>query len=614
MKSNILNVIESSVAGATVDLYRFEGIEISANRREVSTARGPAALRPKTFDLLLYLIHHRDRVVAKQELLDELWHGTAVSENSVAQCIIELRKALGDDARDPHLIKTAGKAGYRFVAGVEEVEELPARVRRLSPAYSAAALAVAATLAGVGLWGRGGKPPAAADTLVLSMTSNLHAAHAYLDGVEKARQYHVAEAIARFQEAIRRDPAFAMAQARIGYAYAISSGQLEAGKPYLERAFALRDKLNDLSRLYIVAWYAQANRDYDGAIRAYRELVARFPQESEAMQQLGRVLIGEGLYDEARAVMEKALRIDPSAPAAHNTMSSVHLAAKQFDRAVDEAARFVELLPREPNALDSLGLAYEARNDFEGAERVYRQALALKQEFEIARIHLANTLYRQGRMREARAEVERHLDHTSSDRERVRGSDMLALIASRMGALAEARRRAESEPVGDHYFETLLAVRRGDLATADRLLAARPEPAGRGERGNRRDYFYALGERALAGHDAPLALRYFQQSAAERTPYFLMDWHEDGLAEAYFRLGRVDDAIQEYRRVLAVYPRLAYTWHGLAKAFQARGQTASADSAFQNAIKIWAHGDADLPARMEAQNALKRTISAAARR
>ena len=80
------------------------------------------ALPPKAFDLLSYLVAHRDRLVTKDELLDAIWPETAVSDAVVRVVIGALRKVLGDTARTPHFIATVPRRGYRFLASVMVVD------------------------------------------------------------------------------------------------------------------------------------------------------------------------------------------------------------------------------------------------------------------------------------------------------------------------------------------------------------------------------------------------------------------------------------------------------------------------------------------------------------
>jgi len=67
-------------------------------------------LRPKTFEVLKYLAMNAGRLVAKQELYDAVWPNVIVSDDSIAQCIRELRSRLGDDGHS--LIKTVSRRGY----------------------------------------------------------------------------------------------------------------------------------------------------------------------------------------------------------------------------------------------------------------------------------------------------------------------------------------------------------------------------------------------------------------------------------------------------------------------------------------------------------------------
>src|SRR5262245_78071 len=78
------------------------------------------ALEPKAFDVLRFLIEHRDRLVTKDELLDHVWRDTFVTPNALTRAVAQLRKALGDEAREAHIIETVAKRGYRFIALIDQ--------------------------------------------------------------------------------------------------------------------------------------------------------------------------------------------------------------------------------------------------------------------------------------------------------------------------------------------------------------------------------------------------------------------------------------------------------------------------------------------------------------
>jgi DNA-binding winged helix-turn-helix (wHTH) protein len=103
-------------------LYRIGQVEVDAGQRTVRRDGGTIQPRTRTFGVLIYLIDRRDRVVSRQELLEALWPGTKVTDNSIMQCINEVRRALGDDTRNPRFIRTVAKAGYQFIGPVEVAE------------------------------------------------------------------------------------------------------------------------------------------------------------------------------------------------------------------------------------------------------------------------------------------------------------------------------------------------------------------------------------------------------------------------------------------------------------------------------------------------------------
>jgi pimeloyl-ACP methyl ester carboxylesterase len=100
--------------------FFFENHILDANRRELR--RGPQliALEPQVFDLLIYLIQNRDRVVSKDDLIASVWGGRIVSDSTLASRINAARKAVGDNGDIQKIIRTIARKGVRFVCSVHE--------------------------------------------------------------------------------------------------------------------------------------------------------------------------------------------------------------------------------------------------------------------------------------------------------------------------------------------------------------------------------------------------------------------------------------------------------------------------------------------------------------
>ncbi len=101
-------------------LFSFDEFVLDTARREL---RGPAGLipvEPQVFDLLAYLVRHRDRVVSKDDILAAVWKGRLVSDSALATRINAARSAVGDNGEAQRLIKTLPRRGLRFVGSVRE--------------------------------------------------------------------------------------------------------------------------------------------------------------------------------------------------------------------------------------------------------------------------------------------------------------------------------------------------------------------------------------------------------------------------------------------------------------------------------------------------------------
>ena len=83
-------------------------------------------LRPKAFDLLMYLVCHAGQLVSKEELMEAVWPDAVISDNALTASMSEVRKVLGETARAPQYIATVHRRGYRFIAPVAMPSEEPA--------------------------------------------------------------------------------------------------------------------------------------------------------------------------------------------------------------------------------------------------------------------------------------------------------------------------------------------------------------------------------------------------------------------------------------------------------------------------------------------------------
>jgi predicted Zn-dependent protease len=151
---------------------------------------------------------------------------------------------------------------------------------------------------------------------------------------------------------------------------------------------------------------------------------------------------------------------------------------------------------------------------------------------------------------------------------------------------------------------------RGDTATADKLkerlnrfLQSGPYPA-RGSRNERRSYDYYLGTLALREKHSNQAIGHFREALRHLPATSGLDLYEDCLANAYLELGRQDEAIAEYQRILRLNSNYPLAQYHLAQAYQRKGQTAGARTGYEKFLQIWNSADADIPEMVDAQRKL----------
>jgi tetratricopeptide (TPR) repeat protein/DNA-binding winged helix-turn-helix (wHTH) protein len=450
----------------------------------------------------------------------------------------------------------------------------------------------------------------AAPSLANAMTSNVEAYRYYSLGVERAEQFQNAQAIELFKKALKFDSKFAMAYARIGYAYAVQDFQPETGRPYLEQAQRLSVALPHINQLYIDAWSAIARSDYNAAIATLRQITQQYPDETEATCQLSRLLRGQERVEEAATLLRNAIQANPNAKDLYNADGLILVSMGRMTEGIRAYQQYVALSPQNPNSHDSLGMAYQAAGQYDAALAEYNQALTFDPEFEPSIVHLGDTYYQMGRYREALRQYHRYIEVASSLDAKALGYGDIATTYLTLGELAQAQTAASQELRYNRNFIwhsleiALLKHQKERVATLQKQLFENLPDAERGSPRDLRLEFYYRGVIELKTGDTQGAIGHFQSALQHLPPSSGIDFHEDCLANAYLELGMTTQAITEYQRILKLNPNYPLAWFHLGQAYKRLRQLPQATAAFRHFLDANPTADQDSPSILEARHNL----------
>jgi tetratricopeptide (TPR) repeat protein/DNA-binding winged helix-turn-helix (wHTH) protein len=439
------------------------------------------------------------------------------------------------------------------------------------------------------------------------MTGDLSAFREYSLGVEKGNALQWNAALSHFEAAAKADPNFAMAHARIGYTYAVTMGWPGRGEAFLAKAFQLSDRLREQDRLSILAWYALAKLDFAGAITPLRQLTERYPDDIESYWLLSRTLRGEERWDEALEVIGRGLRVNPNAKDLHNELRGIYSSTWRLDQALVAAQKYLALSPNEPNAHDSLGLTYQQAGRYEDALRCYERAVALDPKFDIAVFHIGNVYAEQGRYREAIAMFQKHADMMRFPEMRLRGLSAQGWVAFARGDLETAWRLMTTVIDGDQirYDIATVALARGNRQRFDVEMRKPKLWSNRGTRPPRMHDYYMEGLVAKANHQQEAAIAAFREATRHPPTPWQFPTFDEGLAQALMHYGRLDEAEQEYRRLLTNTPSAARYHYGLGQIAERTGRREAARQSYEKVVALWPKADPDVPELVHARAWLK---------
>ncbi len=379
---------------------RFGGFRLNRARGCLEDAAGDERfLRPKSYRLLEVLSERRGELISKDELVRHVWPDVFVSDDSLAQCVRDIRRALGPDGAV--LLRTVPRRGYMLVGDAALTGGI---VRGLSnPGMSRAFAPVALCLiVGTGLWW---------GTLSVTTAPDLWSeqaadpVEAQIDLLLDHRNWHRREdndaARTLLQQMIYEDPEDADAWARLGLTYwrevqhlSWGGGRREMAQALeaVEHAIALGASGRShrlLAEMRLLAPFAAARSPVDALANA-RAAVAIAPADADNLVVLAQVLALTGRADAAVRTMEEARQMNRAGPEWYREVAGLaYLLASKPERAAEEFGRlygagtFVSTRWW-PGWLLAASLAHAGRVD--DAAAIIRAARARRPEQSIAAV------------------------------------------------------------------------------------------------------------------------------------------------------------------------------------------------------------------------------------
>jgi len=215
-------------------------------------------------------------------------------------------------------------------------------------------------------------------------TSSLEAYRAYLRGRDELERFFAADALRSLEKAVSLDPQFAVAYLYLAKAH-IELGDRTAQEEALEKARRFSFRASEKERLYIEASYASViKRDGAEKRRILEGLVAKYPGEKDAYQELGLSYSVAKLYPQALANFEKALALAPDFGLALNEAAYACLKMGEAAKAIPYLERYAAANPGDPNPQDSIAEMYMRTGRLEDSIAKYKEVLAAHPDFYLS--------------------------------------------------------------------------------------------------------------------------------------------------------------------------------------------------------------------------------------
>jgi tetratricopeptide (TPR) repeat protein len=259
-------------------------------------------------------------------------------------------------------------------------------------------------------------------------------------------------------------------------------------------------------------------------------------------------------------------------------------------------------------------MSYQWAGRYEEAMAEYQRSLELNPNFEVALAHVGVAYYQTGKYQQALKWFRRYEAVAPGPMEKSRAYSYIAHVYRTLGDLSAAKAPADQAlKAGFYSFEPLVVFSEaGDLVKSSKAEKGMfPAPIFN-TRGSRNLIRYEIHDRAyleLTHGKTDQGLTDMAEALRHPPATWEIDSDEDCLATAYLRLGRLDEAIAEYQRVLKINPRYPLAHFHIAQAYDRKGETATAVDYYRLFLETWHDADENIPEVIASRNKLQNAAS-----
>lgn len=519
--------------------FRIGPFFVEPQRLTLSRDGESVTVKPRSMAVLVELARAGGEVVGRRELLDRVWGDAEVTDDVLTQCVVELRRALGDDARTPRYIETIKRVGVRLIPVADEATEVePPTVQRRFRAIMSFGLAGLVVLASIGvLIARLTQPVDPPSVAVLPFATygsdDIH----FADGVaeeliDSLAQIPDLRVPARTSSFAYRDRNMDVTEIgrRLRVAHLIEGSVRRSGNRIRVTAQLVEteDGYHRWSRTYeyelgdVFVVQRQIADDVADALAVSLGAVAAEPTTTDPraydLYLAGKHHARLGDIDRARGLFEEAIAIDPRYALAHAELAKVltffqeNAAAvrqsgqnfeRQIERAKAAANNALELAPDEADVHIALASIAVVEMDVDAELAALERAVALNPASVEAYMGLSSALAARRRYREAMAHLETAAELDPLNPElAVRHAGLIALFDGYDAAIARIERLIDLDLASPTLWDALVELAADFGRYEDRVRYAvelvRASPDAAWPKAQLGDAFTELGEFELA--------------------------------------------------------------------------------------------------------------------